>query len=214
MKWLGSCSVLLVLALGLSACGGDDDGDPSADPAPATTSASPTPSDSPSTSPSEPASSEPSSAAPSPASPSASISGKPSDMPTIPAEEPPPADAVDLTGEEWPQFVHASQEITCLFNGDGPRASVRCDVLGAKWQAPRPRGCQEAYGDSATLAAKARLTCHGDTIFDPGVTTKVRPGKTVVYDDLWCTVTTDAVRCTSKKTGAGFTVSKGGYSLS
>jgi hypothetical protein len=133
-------------------------------------------------------------------------------MPTIPAEVPPSKDAVDLTGEEWPQFVNAGLDITCLFD-DSEGVEVRCDVLEAKWKAKKPADCEGAYGDSVTLRDQAALTCHGDTIFSPDVTVRLGAGRSVKYHDFRCEIGADDVRCENGK-GAAFTVSKGGYRLS
>jgi hypothetical protein len=209
MKWIGA----LLLVVLLAGCGQDPDDDTgaAAEPSTAATSASTSPSASPSTSPSASPSS-PATTAPITPETSFTATPKPTYMPTIPAEVPPSKEPVDLTGEEWPQFVNGGLDITCLFD-DSDGVQVRCDVLEAKWRAKKPADCQGAYGDSVTMRDRAELTCHSDTIFSPDVTVRLGAGRAVKYHDFLCEVGADDVRCENGK-GAAFTVSPGGYRLS
>ena len=151
----------------------------------------------------------PATATPAP-TPSLTPPAKSTSFPSIPADQPAPADAIDLTGADLAQFINTKGDITCLFD-DFEGVQVRCDVLGAHWPVDRPDNCQEAYGDSVTMGAAVVLTCHGDTIFSPDVDTVVAPTKSVRFHDFTCTVAADSVSCRNGK-DARFTVSPATWS--
>lgn len=201
-RLVASLSCVLVLV----GCGGEEAPDassssPSASapstPSPSVTSSAPTPTPKPSPTPSPKPTPTPTPTAP-PAPP--------------PAKDSPPAGAIDLgSTSSVPQFDNESTTVTCLFEDDGA-ASVRCDVMPPSgWKVAKPADCQDAYGDAVMLAARARLVCHGDTIWSPDTTKVIRKGQTYRFKDLWCTAgSTTEVTCRNPD-GHGFTASQQSY---
>lgn len=131
-----------------------------------------------------------------------------------PAKDGPPAGAIDLAAtSSVPQFDNESTTVTCLFES-AEGVSVRCDVMPPSgWSVRKPADCQDAYGDAVMLAARARLVCHGDTIWSPDTTEVIRKGQTYRFKHLWCTAgSTTEVTCRNPD-GRGFTVSQKSYRM-
>jgi hypothetical protein len=85
-----------------------------------------------------------------------------------------------------------SGNIGCYYQSSP--AYLRCDILsGLKPRPARPASCDLEWGDSLTLAKKgrARLVCHGDTVFDPSA-------KVLRYGTTW---TAGPYACISRTTG-------------
>ncbi|GAA4013061.1 hypothetical protein GCM10022631_25950 [Deinococcus rubellus] len=122
------------------------------------------------------------------------------------------ASAQALTLDEG--FSLPSKRLQCQFAPDGPAFTLRCDVLGPTFKAPRqPADCPLAWGDSLGLDdnGKPYFTCHGDTVMDP-----VRP--VLAYGQIWqrgginCASSTAGVRC-SNRDGHGFELARTRYRL-
>lgn len=192
---------LLAVVL-LAGCGdsSEDESEPVESAAPTSTTAPSAPAPSPTRKPT------PKPSGPAPTTPAVTPTAAPP-----PAHDGPPRGAKDLSEARLPQFVNAANDTTCLFE-DFEGVHVRCDVMGAQWQVQKPAACQDAYGDSVSLAEKAVLVCHGDTIFSPDVTLTLKPGQSARFQHLWCTVATSGVTC-NNPAGRGFTVSKSGYRI-
>ena len=90
---------------------------------------------------------------------------------------------------------------------------MRCDLAHADWHVATPANCHLAYGDSVFMdKAKARLTCHGDTVFGAPHQVTLAYGQSARFHDILCTSQTTGVTCTDAA-GHGFTVSRETYKV-
>lgn len=200
-------SIVAGLALGASLClvAGCSGGGPSSEgPSNATSTAtSPTPSATPSGARTPKASASGRKPGPSRAASSATSA---SSTPSTPVR----AD-VDLSRYSLAGVMSPSKDIACLF-AEHP-LSVRCDLQQADWDVKTPASCSLRYGDSVELSrGKARLSCHGDTVFGAPHQDVLAYGKTARFRDLRCTSEQAGMTC-QDGAGHGFTVSENGYDL-
>ena len=100
-----------------------------------------------------------------------------------------------------------SGNIGCYYQSSP--AYLRCDILsGLKPRPARPASCDLDWGDSLTLAkmGRARLVCHGDTVFDPSARV-LRYGTTWTRGPYVCTSRTSGLTC-ENAVGHGFFLSR------
>ncbi|GGJ83811.1 DUF6636 domain-containing protein [Deinococcus aquiradiocola] len=110
-------------------------------------------------------------------------------------------------------FRLPSGRLACQYDATSGPASIRCDVLGATFKAPRPADCPLDWGDSLGLRASGRpyFVCHGDTVLDPSA--PVLPyGVVWRKGNLTCRSSTAGVRCTNRS-GHGFELARARYRL-
>ena len=133
-------------------------------------------------------------------------------------------------------FVTPSGNITCMLLLDRPTAQVRCDIAHADWSLPRPDSCGLDYGHAFILTTRAEIGCVGDTVegagevdqpptawrdegIDPIVPTRsgdavaLPYGSSMAASDLRCTSRRTGLTCANTRTGAGFTLARGDYSI-
>lgn len=107
-------------------------------------------------------------------------------------------------------FQLPSGNIHCMtFDG-----SIRCDVLQSTYRRPpRPRDCEQAYGDSVELGPRgpALMVCHGDTVADP-VSPILGYGRAWQGRGLSCTASQAGLRCINAE-GRGFEMARGALRL-
>ena len=95
-------------------------------------------------------------------------------------------------------FVTPSRNIACAFFS----GSLRCDILSGLRPEPSARCELDWTGITLLRSGRARATCAGDTVFDPGA-------RTLAYGETWrrggitCSASRIGLRCTSRS-GHGF----------
>ena len=116
-----------------------------------------------------------------------------------------PAATATRTVTDLLTFTTPSKNIGCAIDPHG----VRCDIDKRAWQPPpRPAGCELDYGQGVSLGSgRAQFVCAGDTALDPNAfvlayDTAVRAG------DLVCVSTPAYLTCRNVATGHGFSLSK------
>jgi hypothetical protein len=91
------------------------------------------------------------------------------------------------------------------------RSGVRCDIQRKDWQPPpKPSSCEFDWGGSIGLTrrGKAHFLCVSDAV-EPG--RKLDYGDSLTRHRFRCASLTSGVRCTNKRNGHGFVVSRQGY---
>jgi hypothetical protein len=86
---------------------------------------------------------------------------------------------------------------------------LRCDILSFAYQRPpRPRGCEQDWGDAVELGAKgtARLICHGDTVANPAAPV-LGYGRAWNGPGLTCMAAQNGLRCSNAE-GRGFEMAR------
>jgi len=210
---------VLLLALPLAACGGEDDG-----PAPGATTSSATSeptvaettateASSAPTSPDSPSPDSPRSETPSPAGPSTST------LPTAPPETGIPADyesaaqAIDAAGDPVlrTRFSTAS-DIYCVLSHEVIPAS--CELPGRGIVDPDvcTGGATDAVGRIEQDGAGFLPVCNTDTVREPGAK-RVPDGTVVSGGELDCLVADYGVVCVLTHGTSGFSLGPGGYQV-
>lgn len=113
-----------------------------------------------------------------------------------------PASASAIVG-----FHSPSGNIRC----DILKTGVRCDIQQRSWQSPpKPNSCEFDWGQSIGLArqGKAHFLCVSDAT-DPGV--ELAYGDALSSHRFRCKSLTSGVRCTNKRNGHGFKLSRQSY---
>jgi hypothetical protein len=113
-------------------------------------------------------------------------------------------------------FRTPSGNIVCMASGPmaGQPAEVRCDILQmSNRPPPRPRSCQEDWGDAFVLntTGPGRRICHGDTVNDPSLPVLGYRRSWTRYG-ITCVVQTSGVSCTNRS-GRGISLARAGQGL-
>ena len=113
-----------------------------------------------------------------------------------------PSGAAAITG-----FHSPSGNIRCDILNSG----VRCDITHHSWQAPpKPKTCEFDWGGSIGLArdGKAHFLCVSDATEQGAV---LAYGESITRHRFRCKSLTSGVRCTNKRNGQGFKLSRQSY---
>jgi uncharacterized protein DUF6636 len=110
------------------------------------------------------------------------------------------------------QFQSPSKNIGCVIvkapksQGGG---EARCDIAEHSWTAPpKPQSCQLDWGFGVVVGehGKANYVCAGDTALHQGHV--LHYGDSIEYAHFKCKSNTTSMRCHSKKSGHGFSLSR------
>jgi hypothetical protein len=102
-------------------------------------------------------------------------------------------------------FQSPSGNIGCSIT----RTAVRCDIAQHTWPTPRkPRSCDVDYGGGVQVGrrGKGSFVCAGDTALHQGPVLDY--GKRIRRGRFRCRSRTDGVRCTNRRNGHGFFLSR------
>jgi len=115
------------------------------------------------------------------------------------------ASAAAFTG-----FVSPTRNIGCVISKQG----VRCDIRDHSWTSPpKPKWCDVDYGGGVAVdkKGKAGFVCAGDTTLESG--SVLAYGSSISRGRFHCQSQEAGMRCTNKRNGHGFYLSKQQYKL-
>jgi hypothetical protein len=105
-------------------------------------------------------------------------------------------------------FQSPSENIGCGINANG----VRCDISKRDWRPPaKPASCPLDWGNAMILERKGRGTfaCAGDTVLGQG--RHLPYGEAIQRGRFRCVSRSSGVRCTNRRNGHGFALSRQGF---
>ena len=117
---------------------------------------------------------------------------------------------VDREVHELTGFVSPSGNVSCMIDADW----ARCDIIDRDWSPPpRPADCEFDYGQGISLAPgeQAQFVCAGDTTLESG--SVLAYGSSISRGRFHCQSQEAGMRCTNKRNGHGFYLSKQQYKL-
>jgi hypothetical protein len=112
-----------------------------------------------------------------------------------------PAASASLAG-----FRSPSGNIGCYVYGQG----ARCDIRNKDWEAPpTPPSCELDWGFGLTVDRHGRgnYVCAGDTAIDPS-NPVLRYGDRITRGRFRCKSKQSGIRCTNRRNGHGFKISR------
>jgi hypothetical protein len=117
---------------------------------------------------------------------------------------------VDISGVGEALFQTPSNNIICSLT----RSAVRCDIVRKTWTPPpKPADCELDWGNGMYIeAGKAGMTCTGDTLIGSAKET-LDYGKGLRSGTVACESVSTGLTCRDEKSGRGFTLAVGRYSI-
>jgi hypothetical protein len=117
---------------------------------------------------------------------------------------------VEATVVDEAMFRTPSQNIACALT----ESAVRCDIVRKSWKPPaKPVDCDLDWGNGmAVSAGRATFTCAGDTLVGTSETT-LEYGQALRSGSVRCESAHVGLTCKDDKTGHGFTLASGRYTL-
>jgi hypothetical protein len=112
-------------------------------------------------------------------------------------------------------FISPSGNIACML-GDGLNGGVACDISEHTYAVPPPpANCPLSWGDRFELkpGQPPIMTCHGDTVRNPGNERTLGYGQTVSMGPITCASEAAGMTCTDSGTGHFFRVARDSYDM-